>query len=402
MARVNKPVRRALAVCAALVVAAGLTGAAASARQVYAPLWFADVVRLGPCLLTLALPASEAEHCIPWTRRVAASPAFHHATGLVLVGGDDDRLHAFSGRDGSLVYAVKLPGDLVAAPALFDDGAYFGTREGHVLRADVTSGRIRWDVKVDAEVTEPVTLFGDLVIAITGLDTVYAFDRETGASRWVHKHPMPSGITLRGQARPLAATIQVGDTTQDRIWVGHATGRVTVLEAATGRVLDEMAIGEGESFLDVDADPILHGGRLVTASHATGVFATDPASGASHWKLEEPGIVRLATGGPTLVIAAGPGKVLGIHAASGQVRWRFTFDKGAPSRIVSRGGRVHVASDRGALYVLDLFSGEPLQYFGTGLGFAADPALAGDMLFAVSTAGRLYALSNAFEGRLQQ
>ena len=69
---------------------------------------------------------------------------------------------------------------------------------------------------------------------------------------------------------------------------------------------------------------------------------------------------------------------------------------------MAKGGRVHVASDRGPLYVLDLSSGQPLQYFGSGLGFAADLELEGDMLFAVSTAGRLYALSNAFAGRFQQ
>jgi outer membrane protein assembly factor BamB len=256
-------------------------------------------------------------------------------------------------------------------------------------------------VPVDADVTTPVTLFDDLVIVITGLDTVYAFDAQTGASRWVHKHPMPSGITLRGQARPLALHVKTGDRWERRVYVGHATGKLTALEADTGRVLDEMTIGSGETFLDVDADPVQVGADLVVASHASGVLRVDPATSATRWKVEETGITRLASGGPALVVAAGAGKVLGINRHSGAVRWRFTFEKGAPTRLLVQGGRVHVASDRGALYVLDLFSGRPLQYFGSSLGFAGDPEVIGDMIFAVSTAGRLYALSNAFEGRLQ-
>jgi outer membrane protein assembly factor BamB len=372
-----------------------------SARQVYAPVWQTDVVRLGPCLFTIAVPASEEERCLPWTRREAASPAFHRATGTVLVGGSDGLLHSYDARDGTLRWAHPMPGDVVAKPVFAEDAAFLGSVDAHVLRVDVTSGRVRWKVSVDAEVTEPVQLYDGLVIVITGLDTVYAFDAETGAARWVHKHPMPSGITLRGQARPLGLHVKVGDGWQRRIYVGHATGKLTALESSTGRVLDEMTIGQGEAFLDVDADPVAHGRELIVASHASGVFRVDPVTGQTRWKLEETGIVRLVGAGPALVVAASAGEVLGINVHSGAVRWRFTYDKGAPTRIVVQGGRVHVASDRGALYVLDLFSGEPLQYFGSSLGFAGDIELGGDMLFAVSTAGRLYALSNAFRGRLK-
>lgn len=391
---------RLLVLLAAAVVAMGAIDP--SARQVYAPLWQTDIVELGPCLFTVALPASEEERCIPWTRRETASPAFHRATGVLVVGGSDGKLHGYDARDGSLRYAVDMPGRVTAKPVLKDDAAFVGTEDAHVVRADVTSGRIRWDVPVDADVTTPVTLADDLVLVITGMDTVYAFDAQTGASRWVHKHPMPSGITLRGQARPEVVRVQVGDRTETRVYVGHATGKLTALELSSGRVLDEMTIGAGETFLDVDADPVQVGDDLVVASHATGVFRVNPATSSTVWKVEEPGFVRLASGGPALVVAAGAGKVVGINRHSGQVRWRFEFDKGAPTRIAVQGGRVHVGSDRGALYVLDLFSGRPLQYFGSGLGFAADPELLGDMLFVVSTAGRIYALSNAFDGRLQR
>ena len=66
-----------------------------------------------------------------------------------------------------------------------------------------------------------------------------------------------------------------------------------------------------------------------------------------------------------------------------------------------QGGRVHVASDRSSLFVLDLFSGRPLQYVGSGLGFAADLELHQDMLFAMTSAGDLLAMSNAFRGLVQ-
>ena len=99
-----------------------------------------------------------------------------------------------------------------------------------------------------------------------------------------------------------------------------------------------------------------------------------------------------------MLVAAGAGKAIGLDAETGQIRWRFTWAKGAPTRIVVQGGRVHFGSDRGAVYVLDLFSGRPLQYAGSGTGTAADLSLWHDMMFVTSTAGSVTALSNAWAG----
>lgn len=385
----------------ALLVALPLLAATPAARQVYGLLWQKEFIGYVPCLLTLVTPAHEEERCLPWTRRVSSGPAFHAPSGILVVGGPNGTLHGLSARDGRILYRQPLPGNLVAKPVLVGEGAYFGTDEAHVLRVDATSGRIRWDVEVDAEVLEPVVVFEDLVLVVTGLDSVYAFDRKTGESRWVHKHPLPSGITLRGQARPLVVRLPGAPDAEARVYVGHATGRLTVLEASTGRVLDEWTLAKGEGFLDVDADPVFTGESIIAASHATGVFALDPLTGAARWQHEEPGFVRLAATRER-VVAAGAGKVVGLDAETGAVRWRFRYERGAPTRIALKGGRVHLGSDRGALYVLDLLTGEPLQYFGSGLGFAADLELSGDMLFAVSTPGNLFALSNAFRGRLQK
>jgi eukaryotic-like serine/threonine-protein kinase len=370
------------------------------ARRVFAPLWKADAVVAGPCFLSAFMPANDAERCMSWTRRETAGPAFHEATGLVLVGGSDRQLKAFRATNGTLAWSAKTPGAVVAKVALSDDGAYFGTDDGHVLRTDVTSGRVRWDVSVDAEVTEPVVVDGDVVFVVTGADTVYALSRVTGEARWVHKHPLPRGITIRGQARPFVGIVETSEGPRARVYVPHASGRLTILDRTTGQPVDETNLSGEDTFGDLDADPFFQNGRIVVASQTRGVFAIDAKNGAEAWRRDEAGIVRLARGGNWMVVAAGAGKVLGLDARTGQVRWRFTFDKGSPSRIVVKGGRVHVGSDRGSMYVLDLFSGRPLQYIGDGLGMAADPELWGDMLFVVTASGELLAYSSSFPGAI--
>ncbi len=379
-----------------------LCGAASpEARQVYAKIWRAQVVQGYPCFLSAFLPPSDNEHCISWTRRETAGPAFHPETGVVVVGGSDKMLHALDAHDGSLMWRVPTPGAVVSQPTLFDDGVFFGTDDGHVVRADVTSGRTRWDVVVDAEVDEPPVIDDDLVLVVTGADTLYALQRKTGEAAWSYKHPLPQGITLRGQSKPLVTVVPTSDGPKRRVFVGHASGRLTILDRDTGTVVDELNISGDAPFGDLDADPFVQNGHLVVASNTRGVLALDLQSGAELWRQPETGIVRLARGGNHMIVAAGAKKVLGLDARSGAIRWRFTFDRGAPTRIVVKGGRAHVGSDRGSLYILDLFSGRPLQYVGSGVGFAADPFLWNDMLFATTTAGDVIAMSNAFRGLVQ-
>jgi outer membrane protein assembly factor BamB len=196
--------------------------------------------------------------------------------------------------------------------------------------------------------------------------------------------------------------VALGDAVSRRLYVGHADGRLSVLDRETGGRLEELDLSRGDTFGDIDADPLVHRidglTRVIVASHTRGIAALDPRTHGETWRNAEPGIVRLANGGTPMLVAAGAGKVLGLDARTGQTRWRFTFRKGAPTRLAVQGGRVHVGSDRGALYVLDLFSGRPLQYAGSGLGLAADVDLGGDMLFYTSTSGAVTALSNAWRG----
>jgi outer membrane protein assembly factor BamB len=390
---------------AALAVVFGVAPVVAAtpeARQVFGQVWSTPVVRSGPCLLSVVLPPSEQEHCAGWTRRETAGPAFHARLGVVVVGGSDHMLRALDGHDGHVLWARKMNGAVVARPTIVDDAAFVATDDGRVVKVDVASGRVRWETPVDAEVTEPIVVDRGMAFVVTGSESTFALSTATGEALWVHKHALPRGITLRGRALPLVADVNVGEAVSRRLYVGHADGRLSVLDRETGAKLDEVDLSRGDTFGDLDADPLLHAvdgaPRVIVASQTRGVSALDPRTNGEVWRNDEPGIVRLANGGAPMVVAAGAGKVLGLDARTGKARWRFTFARGAPTRIVVQGGRVHVGSDRGALYVLDLFSGRPLQYAGSGLGVAADPDVEGDMLFYTSSNGSVTALSSAWRG----
>jgi outer membrane protein assembly factor BamB len=394
-----------LAAALAVALAAPLAGATPEARQVFGQVWSTPVVQSGPCVLSVVLPPSEKERCAGWTRRETAGPAFHARLGVVVVGGSDHVVRALDAHDGHVLWERSTNGAIVSRPTIVDDAAFVTTDDARVLKIDVSSGRVRFETSVDAEVTEPVVVDEGMVFVVTGADSTFALDAKSGEAVWVHKHALPRGITLRGRSLPLVADVVVGDQISRRLYVGHADGRLSVLDRETGARIDDLDLSRGDTFGDLDADPLLHridgAARVVVASQTRGIFAIDPRTNVEAWRNPEPGIVRLANGGAPMIVAAGAGKVLGLDARTGRSRWRFTFAKGAPSRIVVQGGRVHVGSDRGALYVLDLFSGRPLQYAGSGLGIAADVDVEGDMLFYTSTSGAVTALSSAWRGLAQ-
>jgi hypothetical protein len=190
------------------VAAVALAGATPEARQVYAPTWMTTVVDMGPCALSIVMPASEAERCAGWTRRESSGPAFHPGLGVVVTGGSDKQLRGLDATSGKKLWARPTPGAIVAQPAIDDQSAYAGTDDARVVRVDVASGRERWVAAVDAEVTEPVVVRDDAVFVVTGADSTYALSKETGEALWVHKHALPRAITLRGQGRPLPLDVR--------------------------------------------------------------------------------------------------------------------------------------------------------------------------------------------------
>lgn len=390
-------------VAVVLGAATSLSAATPEARQVYGIAWTAPAVELGPCALSVVLPASEAEKCKPWTQREPSGPAFHDSLGILVVGGSDKQVRGLDARDGRKLWEKKTPGAVLAQPVINGDAAYFGTDDARVLSVDVQNGTERWATAVDAEVTEPVVVHEDVVFVVTGNDSTYALSRTTGEPLWVNKHPLPRGITLRGQSKPLVLDVAGADGGK-RLVVGHASGRLVVLDRETGAVISEIDLSRGDAFGDIDADPVFQPSRniVVAASQTRGITALDARTTTEVWHNPEAGLTRLANGGEPMIVAAGAGKILGLDAATGQTRWRFTFEKGAPTRIAVKGGRVHVGSDRGALFILDLFSGRPLQYAGSAAGVAGDLALWQDMLFFTSASGTVIGMSSAWPGRIFQ
>lgn len=402
----------ATAVCTAIMVNSDAVHAAtpadSGAHMVYGTLWQRPIVLKAPCALTLIGPASEAENCMGVNRRTGAGPALDVASGIIVVGVGN-AVEGLSVINGKRKYHTPLTGNVVSSPTLLDGSAFLGTDDAMLYHVDITTGEILWNTEIDAEVTEPPFVVGDLVVVTSGIDTAYGIDRKTGTIIWSRKHPLPSGITLRGSARPTSFVTTTADgSSQTRLYVGTASGHLLVLDAKDGSLLHQINLGAGRPFADIDADLLaLNQKTVVAASHASGVYALDSQTLAEQWRIDEEGVVRMAKVGTGILVLARAGELIAYdvaHFDAGKPRetWRLKYGKGAPTRLTVQGGRIHFASDKGALMVVDAFSGKLLQTYGSNLGFAADVFVADELLLALSNPGSLFVMSGSHKGPVSQ
>ncbi len=364
--------------------------------------WLSPVVSNGACLGSLIGDPKQADDCATWTRHEAASPLFDAARNMIYVGGSDGLLHVVSARDGALKKNIKLPeGNLHAKPVLWENHLFFGTSAGDIIKMDPGTGNIVWKLKVDAEVENQIVLQGSTLFVVTGAATIYAVDAVTGTILWNQKRPLPPHIFIGTISNPLL--VSINETGEKLILIcGHPSGRVDFYEAKTGKAIFNVMVGDLTSeFPDVAASPVFNQGSVIVASFNRGIVSLDPSTGEIRWKLAEKEKTKLAAA-EGLIFAAGNKSVIAMNAQDGKVVWRFTFDKGAPTEMIIKNGFLYFASAPGALYVLKANTGMPVRYIGSGQGFAGEFDFSSNQLFAISTAGYLYAMSPDFKGIVQR
>lgn len=190
-------------------------------------LWERATVRAGP--VTLAqLPSGES---------------------LAVVATETGALAALDAHDGSVVWAVDFPGNVVTPPVLDPARttavvAWHG--EAPSLRAvDLVRGTVRWSVPLAEFASSPVVA-GDVVVIAEGDGsfhaTARALDLATGTQRWTV--PLPASFESGIEPVVVGREVGVVDHFGTATLLAHATGR-TRWQVETGRpVLDSRILVE--------------------------------------------------------------------------------------------------------------------------------------------------------------
>ena len=300
----------------------------------------------------VALDASSGEE--KWTFEASgdlfSSPAV--LDQVVYIGNENGNLYALDPGTGMESWSLELGSGIWTAPLVVDETVYVGSQSGTVSAVNTETHQIRWEFKTGGWVMSPAA-WEDGVVFVSGGAKLYALEAATGAVIWEKAigefwgpHAVASGVIYAGN--------------QDRSFYA--------LDAGTGATLWSFATGDdGWSAPAITDDSVFFGNRL------SQLFALDARTGELRWTFEaedwtttDPvvtdGVVYLAVGNHDR--RDGPRPLYAIDSKTGEELWRFEADGRLLTAPAPGSQILYFVSFPGTVYALTPAKIEAIQYRG--------------------------------------
>lgn len=309
---------------------------------------------------------------------------------------------------GGLLWQADLTaafdkGGGVSGGGLAADGArvFAATGYGEVVALDAKSGGVIWRQRIDAPAIGAPAIEGNRVY-VSGRDgSAWALDAANGKVVWqVFGAPGKSGWL--GAAAP---------TVGDRVvyFPSNAGDLMAVLKPGGGTpVWHSSAAGKrlGRAYagsFDITGDAALVGGTLYAGTGAGRTVAIDAGSGQQLWGVNEGAMGPLAVAGGSVFLVNDEARLVRLDAADGAAIWSVEMPYFEAEKVKKRkaivahygpvlaGGRLWVASSDGLLSAFSPTDGGLVYQTGIPGGAAGQPAVAGGVLYVVTTKGQVVA-----------
>jgi len=229
-------------------------------------------------------------------------------------------LSAYRKSNGGEIWGTSIDGELLSAPVIYEDSAYFSTVKGTLYKVSVATGAKSWSRSIKATtapwlskgalyigkkdgdreqmaVIDPAR--GEIIATDEGIPAKHLGDLPKDLSNWeqVWKYEGSRPLVIDG-----VRYVAMGE-------------RVTATDAKTGKT-----VWERRYFWDErKGGPEVNPRALASAAYANG----------------------------TLVVAARGGEVYGVDVKSGRTRWAFDFDAPLQSQPIVANGWVYLTTSNG-------------------------------------------------------
>lgn len=359
-------------------------------------------------------PALSASPRLAWSVRIGEREGRRHritADPVVAQG----RVFTLDSR--STVAAVSTSGDLlwsrdltplteraddISGGGLATDGArvFVTSGSGRITALDAATGAEIWVQRLGAAATAPPAV-DDGVVYLVGSDSrAWALNASTGRIVW-EAVGTPSVSGILGGAGPVvterlillpfpsAELVGVLKLSGLRVWAAPISG------ARRGYVYSRIT--------DITGDPVVSGNRVIVGSPAGRTVAVDLISGDRIWTAEDGALGPVQLAGGSVFMISDQNQLLRLNAATGARIWSAELPYFTNRRVrrlrditdhygpVLAGGRLYVASGDDTLRVFDPVTGGLIGTLPLPGGAAAQPAVAGGLLYVVSAKGELLA-----------
>jgi outer membrane protein assembly factor BamB len=277
---------------------------------------------------------------------------------------------------------------------------FVATGYGELVALDPASGAVIWRQRLDAPVSGAPAAVDGAVFVVGRDGGAWGLDAKTGKVIW-QATGTASKLGVVGTAAPA-----VGERAVIFPSAGGEIMAVTRLGGAT--VWSVSAAGErlGRAFaatFDITSDPVVAGDVTYAGTSAGRTIAISSSSGERIWSASEGALGPVLPVGGSVFLVNDEARLVRLDSATGAVIWSVDmpyFENDKPKRRkgvfahygpVLAGGRLVVASSDGLLRFFSPTDGALMSTLDIPGGAAAQPALAGGVIYVVGGNGQLHA-----------
>lgn len=347
-----------------------------------------------------------------WTASIAGSSPKRRLASAPVVGGGSlfvvdtaGIVHAFDAGTGARRWTYRIEVDSSLRDAAFGGGAsYFDGRvyanngAGDVVALDAATGAQVWRVKPAGPLRGSPTVAFNAVYVMTQDNQIYALSMSDGSLIWQDSAATgQSGVF--GVAAPAAG--------QGTVIAGYSSGELVAYRYENGRNLWSDALARTSistqvgALTDVDADPIIDGGRVYALGQGGRMAAYELVTGQRIWELSLAGISTPAVAGEWIFTLTDDSRLLAIARSNGRVRWvtqlqqwRNPKNRNNPvfwTGPVLANNRLWVASSEGEVLSVDATNGQTAPFTELRDPVSLPPIVAGGTLYILDDGGRITA-----------
>jgi len=257
-----------------------------------------------------------------WSAGVSKARDYNFAPAVV---GNAVYLAGFDGdvsriEDGRTVWKIKAGQPLSAGVGANARLVVVGTPKGDVLAFSAEDGKPLWQAKVTSEVLAAPAVGDDGVAVKSGDNRVFLLDGNDGGRKWVYQRSTPT-LSIRSAGSPVFA---------DRfVFVGFPGGKLVGLSLQNGAPVWEGAVAlpkgatELDRVADVVAAPVIDGRQICAVAFQGRVACFDMGQGgALVWSRDISSASGLALDGRYLFVTDEKGAVHALDRLSGSSLWK--------------------------------------------------------------------------------
>jgi outer membrane protein assembly factor BamB len=303
---------------------------------------------------------------------------------IVYMGSIKGEMTAYDIESGRVLWKAQENTELGGPAEFFKDHVAYGGLNGRLFVRHYLTGKLKYAIDLSAPIESAPHFFNDrMTVYLRGHQIVH-LDAETGKILWVYKRAVPVTTTLQRTTRPLILG--------DKIVVGFADGFVGALSSQEGLLLWETKIVENNKFVDVDLNPVLVSGVIVTGSPSGDLKAINPDNGAVSRSFGVSVMAHPYLRGEQIILGTNDGDVL-IMSISGEILKRVKVSKQAVSSVTWWKNTIVAASFDGKIRAIDPLTLQITDEFALGYDFSSvfsDLVVQEDYLAVYSSRNRLY------------